>query len=54
MTLLGYLLVTTLAWGVLAFGAVYAWAYAPLGVAAAGLGLWAIVKTRAWRDPRDR
>jgi O-antigen ligase len=42
----------TLAWGVLAFGAVYPWAYWPLGAAAAGLGVWAIVTARAWEDPR--
>jgi hypothetical protein len=54
MTLFGYLLLAMLAWGVLAFGAVYPWAYAPLGLAAAALGLWAIVKTRAWRDVRAR
>jgi len=45
-------LAATLAWGVLAFGAVYPWAYWPLGVAAAGLGVWAIVTARAWDDPR--
>jgi hypothetical protein len=54
MTVFGYLLLAMLAWGVLAFGAVYPWAYAPLAVAAAALGLWAIVKTRAWRDVRAR
>ena len=45
-------LAATLAWGVLAFGAVYPWAYWPLSVASAGLGLWAIVTARAWEDPR--
>jgi len=48
------LLVATLAWGVLSFGAVYPWAYFPLGVAAAALGVWGIVVTRAWRDSRVR
>ena len=54
MTLFGRLLLATLAWGVLAFGAVYPWAYGPLAAACAGLGVWAIVRTRAWRDPRAR
>jgi hypothetical protein len=50
----GVLLVATLAWGALAFGAVYAWAYWPLAISSASLGLWASVTTRAWRDPRAR
>jgi O-antigen ligase len=54
MTRFGYLLVGTLAWGVLAFGAVYPWAYWPLFAASAGLGTWGIVRTRAWQDPRMR
>ncbi len=37
------LLLLTLAWGVLAFGAVYTWAYVPLLTAAAGLGVWGLV-----------
>jgi hypothetical protein len=37
---------------VLAFGAVYPWAYWPLSIASAGLGLWAIILTRAWDDAR--
>jgi O-antigen ligase len=48
------LLMATLAWGVLAFGAVYPWAYWPLAVAATGLGVWGIIATRAWEDPRAR
>jgi O-antigen ligase len=48
------LLVATLAWGALSFGAVYPWAYWPLGAAAAALGLWGLFLTRAWRDPRVR
>jgi O-antigen ligase len=43
-----------LAWGVLSFGAVYAWAYWPLFIGAATLGIWGIVATRGWRDPRVR
>jgi O-antigen ligase len=50
----GWGLVGTLAWGVLSFGAVYPWAYWPLAAACAALGLWAIVATQAWRDPRTR
>jgi O-antigen ligase len=42
----------TVAWGVLAFGAVYPWAYWPLAAASAALGVWAIVVARAWEDPR--
>lgn len=45
-------LAATLAWGVLAFGAVYPWAYWPLAAACAALGAWAIVMSRAWEDPR--
>jgi O-antigen ligase len=37
---------------VLAFGAVYPWAYWPLASAAGALGIWAIVVARAWDDPR--
>ncbi|MFI5177505.1 MAG: O-antigen ligase family protein [Vicinamibacterales bacterium] len=54
MTGFASLLMATLAWGVLAFGGVYPWAYWPLAVASAGLGVWAIVKTRAWHDARVR
>jgi O-antigen ligase len=54
MTLFAALLLALLAWGVLAFGGVYPWAYWPLTIGAAGLGLWAIVRTKAWRDPRAR
>jgi O-antigen ligase len=44
----------TLAWGVLAFGAVYPWAYWPLALAAVGLGVWGLVVTKAWLDSRVR
>jgi O-antigen ligase len=47
-------LVGTLAWGVLTFGAVYAWAYVPLAGLAAALGLWGIFATDAWVDRRTR
>jgi O-antigen ligase len=50
----GRLLVATIAWGALAFGAVYPWGYWPLVLACAGLGLWGIFETRAWSDPRTR
>lgn len=46
------LLIATVAWGVLAFGAVYPWAYWPLAAASCALGLWAARRTEAWRDPR--
>ena len=45
-------LAATLAWGVLAFGAVYPWAYWPLIAACAAVGIWAIITARAWEDPR--
>src|SRR5262245_65097879 len=48
------LLVATIAWGALAFGAVYPWGYWPLLLACAGLGLWGIFETSAWADPRTR
>lgn len=54
MTGFGILLVATLAWGALTFGAVYPWAYWPLAAAATTLGVWGIVATRAWRDSRLR
>ena len=41
-----------MAWGVLAFGAVYPWAYWPLTGASAAIGLWGIAAARAWEDPR--
>ena len=47
-------LMATLAWGVLAFGAVYPWAYWPLALAAAGLGVWGLAVTNAWHDGRVR
>ena len=50
----GWGLLATLAWGVLSFGAVYPWAYWPLAAACAALGIWGIVATQAWRDPRTR
>lgn len=50
----GWLLVATLAWGVLSFGAVYPWAYWPLAAACTALGIWGIAATQAWRDPRTR
>ena len=54
MTLFAQLLLALLAWGVLAFGGVYPWAYWPLTIGAAALGGWAVMRTRAWRDPRAR
>ena len=54
MRLFRRLLVMTLAWGALAFGAVYPWGYWPLAVASAALGLWGIFATHAWKDPRAR
>jgi hypothetical protein len=52
MHVFGLILMATLAFGVLAFGGVYPWAYWLLAFASAGLGLWAIVVCRAWRDWR--
>ncbi len=54
MSAFGRILVAALAWGVLAFGAVYPWAYWPLFITSAALGAWAIRTTQAWRDPRLR
>ncbi|HYU79178.1 MAG TPA: O-antigen ligase family protein [Vicinamibacterales bacterium] len=48
------LLVAALAWGALAFGAVYPWAYWPLAVVCAAVGIHAIVVTKAWSDARTR
>ncbi|MGH9159267.1 MAG: O-antigen ligase family protein [Vicinamibacteraceae bacterium] len=40
-------LVLTLAWGALAFGAVYPWAYRPLVLATAVCGLWGLLQAAA-------
>jgi O-antigen ligase len=48
----GWQVVSLLAWGVLTFGAVYAWAYWPLFLASAVFGVHATLTERAWRDPR--
>ncbi len=48
------LLTAALAWGALTFGAVYSWAYWPLAVVCATLGIAAIRRTRAFRDERLR
>lgn len=45
-------LFVTAAFGVLAFGGVYPWAYAVIAILSAELGLWAIVLGRAWNDWR--
>jgi hypothetical protein len=50
----GVILVATVAWGALAFGGVYSWAYWPLAIMSACLGLWAAVATRFWEDRRIR
>ena len=47
-------LIAALAWGALAFGAVYPWAYWPLAAVAVAIGVHAIIATRAWQDPRIR
>ena len=47
-------LIAALAWGVLAFGSVYPWAYWPLAAVAAGLGGWALLYSRQSPDPRAR
>ncbi len=54
MTTYGRLLIVTIAWGTLAFGAVYPWAYWPLAIASIGLGLWGISLGGTWADPRTR
>jgi O-antigen ligase len=48
------LLIGALAWGALLFGAVYPWAYWPLAVACAAIGVQGIVFTRAWHNHRIR
>jgi O-antigen ligase len=48
------LLIAALAWGALSFGAVYPWAYWPLAVTCAALGIYGIVETRAWTNDRIR
>ena len=46
--------VAAVAWGALAFGGVYPWAFWSLAVLCAGLGLWAIFSLEAWTDARVR
>jgi hypothetical protein len=48
------ILIAALAWGAFAFGAVYPWGYWPLAAVSAGLGLYALQRTRGWRDYRVR
>jgi len=48
------LLILALAWGALAFGAVYPWAYWPLAIVSAALGVYSLVRTRGWKDQRIR
>jgi O-antigen ligase len=45
-------LVLTLSWGLLAFGAVYPWAYTPLALAAAAVGVlgFAFARARPWAE----
>jgi O-antigen ligase len=50
MVIFGWMLMALVAWGALAFGSVYAWAYWPLAIVSAGMGVWAWVATRGWRD----
>jgi O-antigen ligase len=47
-------LVATIAWGTFAFGAVYPWAYWPLAVACAGLGIAGLRLSRHWFQGRTR
>ena len=54
MAVYNRVLVAVIAWGVLAFGAVYPWAYWPLAIAATGLGMWGIFLGDTWADPRTR
>jgi O-antigen ligase len=48
----GWPLIGLLAWGVLSFGAVYPWAYWPLLLGGAWLGIAGLLTDHAWRDPR--
>jgi hypothetical protein len=54
MSWFGAGLVLAIAWGALAFGAVYPWAYWPLIFLCLVLGLWGVSAGRAWHDPRTR
>jgi O-antigen ligase len=54
MTICSRILIGLLAWGALSFGAVYPWGYWPLAAGCAAIGVWSIVVTRAWREPRPR
>ncbi len=49
VTGLAALLTATLVWSAVSFGAVYPWAYWPLAVASAALGVWGLLATRT--DP---
>jgi O-antigen ligase len=54
MTVCSRVVIALLAWGALSFGAVYPWGYWPLAAGCLAVGVWAIVVTRAWREPRPR
>jgi len=54
MTICSRIVLALLVWGALSFGAVYPWGYWPLAAGAIGVGVWAMVVTRAWREPRPR
>ena len=54
MILTSRLVVALLVWGALSFGAVYPWGYWPLAAGAAAVGVWALARTQAWREPRPR
>jgi O-antigen ligase len=47
-------IVAALVWGALAFGAVYAWAYTPLAVASAVIGIAGLIAGRRGRPPISR
>jgi O-antigen ligase/polysaccharide polymerase Wzy-like membrane protein len=42
------LIVVTVSWGALAFGAVYTWAYVPLAVGCALAGVWGLLRSVPW------
>jgi len=50
MTAPARVLVAMLAWGALAFGATYPWAYWPLGAVALGMGITGLRATTAWQS----
>src|SRR5262249_31775061 len=54
MTPYAAVLIVMIAFGALAFGSVYAWAYWPLAAGCAALGIVGMTSSRSWREGKSR